>query len=338
MPLKLHPPGKRGFTTYFARGTVAGRRVEESLGTRDRKVAIRKLAERQIELEDTAGKPAQTTFAAAAVAYLNDGGEGRYLPPILKWFGPDTLVDDVSIQDVAAAAQALKPNVSAQTRHRCVVTPIRAILEHYRRGGPRQKHNDNARTRWLTPQEADALVAAAAPQTRRIILTLLGTGCRTSELVKLQVSDIRAASAQVWIADPKNERPRWSAVERSRALPALLEGLPTEGAAFRTQHGQAFKIRPNNSGGQFAVAFNRAREAAGLGEDVTPHALRHTWATWFYAAHKDLPALMANGGWVSVTMAMRYTKLAPADLPAQLEAHGWRFETGSNAGRRLHAV
>lgn len=86
------------------------------------------------------------------------------------------------------------------------------------------------------------------------------------------------------------------------------------------------------------MAFNRAREAAGLGEDVTPHALRHTWATWFYAAHKDLPALMANGGWVSVTMAMRYTKLAPADLPAQLEAHGWRFETGSNAGRRLHAV
>lgn len=338
MPLKLHPPGKRGFTTYFARGTVAGRRVEESLGTRDRKAAVRRLAERQIELEDAAGKAAQTTFAAAAVAYLSDGGEGRYLPPILTWFGPDTLVDDISVQDVAAAAHALKPGVSNQTRHRCVITPIRAVLEHFRRGGPRQKHNDNARTRWLTPQEADALIAAAAPQVRRIILTLLGTGCRTSELVKLQVSDIRAASAQVWIADPKNERPRWAAIERARALPALLEDLPTDGAAFRTQHGQAYKIRPNNSGGQFAVAFNRAREAAGLGENVTPHALRHTWATWFYAAHKDLAALMANGGWVSVTMAMRYTKLAPADLPAQLEAHGWRFETGAQPGRRLHAV
>lgn len=338
MPLKLHPPGKRGFTTYFARGTVAGRRVEESLGTRDRKTAIRKLAQRQIELEDTVGKPARTTFAAAAVAYLNNGGEGRYLPPVLNWFGPDTLVEDVTIQDIAAAAQALKPGVSSQTRHRCIVTPIRAVLEHYKRGGPRQKHNDNARTRWLTPVEAEAILSVAEPSVRRVMLTILGSGLRTGEVVKLQVADINAQTGQAWIADPKNEQPRWAGIERSRGLPALLEGLPEDGAAFRTQYGKAYTIRRNGSGGQFAESFNRARVLAGLGEDVTPHVLRHTWATWFYAVNRNLPALMANGGWVSVSMAIRYTKLAPADLPAQLEKHGWNFDRAEPAAANIRLV
>ena len=338
MPLKLHPPGKRGFKTYFARGTVAGRRVEESLGTSDRKTAVRRLSERQIELEDSVGKIAQTTFAAAAVAYLNDGGEGRYLPEILTHFGAHTLVDNMSVQDMAACAQALKPLVSAQTRHRCVITPIRAVLEHYKRGGPRQRRNDNPRTRWLSPAEAETLIQVAEPHVRRVILTLLGTGCRTGELVKLQVADINAQAGQAWIADPKNEHPRWAGVERSRGLPALLDGLPDDGAAFRNQHGIAYTIRPNNSGGQFAVPFNRARKAAGLGEDVTPHVLRHTWATWFYAANRNLPALMSNGGWVSVSMAIRYTKLAPADLPAQLEKHGWNFERAEGAQPNLRLV
>lgn len=338
MPLKLFPPGTRGFTTYSARGTVAGRRVEESLGTRDRKSAIRRLAERQLELEDTVRLGPQTTFATAALAYLNDGGEGRYLPEILKHFGPNTLVDDVSVQDMAACAQALKPHVSSQTRHRCVITPIRAVLEHYRRGGPRQRHNDNPRTRWLSPVEADALIKAAEPGVRRVILTILGTGMRTGEIVKLQAADINAQAAQLWVADPKNEQPRWAGIERARALPALLEGLPKDGAAFRTQHGEAFKIRPNNSGGQFSVQFNRARKEAGLDKDVTPHVLRHTWATWFYAANRNLPALMSNGGWVSVSMAIRYTKLAPADLPAQLVKHGWDYERAEGALPALRLV
>lgn len=338
MPLKLFPPGTRGFTTYSARGTVAGRRVEESLGTRDRKAAIRKLAERQIELEDTARLGPKVTFAAATLAYLNDGGEGRYLPPILTYFGADTLVDDMSVQDIAAAAQALKPLTSPQTRHRCVITPIRAVLEHHRRGGPRQRHNDNARTRWLTPVEAEALIDAAEPAIKRVILALLGTGCRTSEIVKLQVADINEQAAQIWIADPKNERPRWATVERKRSLPALVDGLGIDGAAFRTQHGEAYKIRPNNSGGQFSVPFNRARLAAGLGDDVTPHVLRHTWATWFYGVNRNLPALMASGGWVSVSMAMRYTKLAPVDLPAQLDKKGWCFDQADSVQPGLRLV
>jgi integrase len=331
MSLRLYPPGTRGIPFWSVRGQVKGRRIERSTGARDRRQAELKLAEWTLELQAEATHGRRPTFAEAAVAYLRDGGEGRYLPPILTYLGAHELVDEVTPQRMAEVAQALKPGVAHQTRRRCIITPMRAVVEHHRRGGRRRPQGDAPRTRWLTPEEAEALILAATPQARRIILTLLGTGLRTSELVGLQAQHVNRATGQLWIADPKNGHPRWVTPEPARALGALLEGLPAEGAALRTARGEAYRLRPNASGGQFVALFNPARAAAGLGPDVTPHTLRHTWATWFYASNLNLPSLMAQGGWLSVSMALRYTKLAPANLPARLAEHGWDFGT-RNAG------
>lgn len=335
MPLELIPPGARkGNRVWYARGTVAGRRVERSLGTRQRSVALTRLRALEAALDEEATHGPRRTFAEAALAYMEDGGEARYLAPILRWFGPMTRIDEITPQTIDEAARALYPRAAPQTRHRQVTTPIRAVLGHHARGGRRAPRPDNARTRWLTPEDAERLIAASADdtRTRRLILTLLGTGLRTSELIALQVSNINAPTAQAWIADPKNGRPRWATIERARALPALLADLPADGAAFLTPKGAPYKLRRNNSGGQFAVAFNRARARAGL-DDVTPHVLRHTWATWYYAATgHNLAALMASGGWARADMAMRYTKLAPADLAERLTAHGWHFASGGISG------
>lgn len=344
MPLELVPPGKRKNAVYYARGTVAGKRVERSLETRVRAIALKRIKDLEIRLDAEATSPPEPTFAQAALAYMQDGGENRYLTPILRWFGPDTKVSEITPQAISDAARALYPAVSPATRHRQAVTPIRAVLGHHMRGGRRKGSQDTPRTRWLTPEEADMLIEAADARARRLILALLGTGCRTGELVKLQVENINVPTAQAWIADPKNGRPRWVPIERSRAFPALLKGLPAQGAAFLTPKGKPYQIRANNSGGQFAGIFNKARDAAGLGEDVTPHVLRHTWATWYYAATgHNLAALMDAGGWVRVEMAMRYTKLAPADLAQRLSKHGWNYVSGGNAGETqglpyIHAV
>ena len=64
---------------------------------------------------------------------------------------------------------------------------------------------------------------------------------------------------------------------------------------------------------------------AKLGRDVTHHVLRHTWATWFYAATRDYGRLLDLGGWRTTSTAERYRKLAPADLGHQLESIGWDF-------------
>ena len=78
-------------------------------------------------------------------------------------------------------------------------------------------------------------------------------------------------------------------------------------------------------GGQIQAAFNKARDAANLGTDVTPHTLRHTWATWFYSQTKDFVRLRTLGGWRSVETVMVYTKLAPRTLPGDLTNFGWDF-------------
>ncbi|WP_264787539.1 tyrosine-type recombinase/integrase [Gluconobacter roseus] len=42
--------------------------------------------------------------------------------------------------------------------------------------------------------------------------------------------------------------------------------------------------------------------------DITPHDLRHTWATWHYCLHKDLLRLKDEGDWSTINIVARYTK------------------------------
>lgn len=351
MPLELIAPGERkGNKHYIARGSLDGHgRIERSLKTSNRKLAQQRLRQLERELEDAAAMGGRISFARAALAYMEDRkaklaergleyhhtSEARYMARLLTHWG-NTPLDELTPPVIAEAARALYPMAQPATRHRQAVTPTRAVIGHHERGGLRKGVQDNARVRWLTPEEAETLIEAACPRARRLILTLLATGMRTSDVVRLQVSNINVPTAQVWIANPKNEDPRWAPIERSRGLPALLDGMAPQGPAFLTPKGQGYKIRKNNSGGQFASIFNKAREAAGLGDDVTPHVLRHTWATWYYAASgHNLVALMQAGGWKKTDMAMRYTKLAPADLADRLLAHGWGYAAGGKLGETV---
>jgi site-specific recombinase XerD len=68
--------------------------------------------------------------------------------------------------------------------------------------------------------------------------------------------------------------------------------------------------------------------------DVTPHTLRHTWATWFYAAHRDVRALMELGGWKSISQVQRYTHANKEHLRDKVEALA---DWGISGGRRAPA-
>ncbi len=345
MPLELKPPGDRAkYANYYIRGTheATGRRVETSTGTCNRALAYRKLIELIEKLDHEAMYGPQTTFAEAAIKYMKAIPRGgRYLKPILLHLGPDALCEEVTPQVIEAMAWALYPNAKPQTQHRQVVTPTNAVLNYERRGGPRKKLVDNQRIRWLTPEEAERLIECAQMVDRdsdkraigygceRLVLTLLGTGCRTRELIKAQVDNINSPTRQLYIGPSKNGDARWIPVEASRAFPALTSNCPDAGGLFRTPRGIEYKIR-EHGGGQFAGIFNKARELAGFdseGENaVTPHVLRHTWATWYYAATgHNLTWLMEHGGWRKPDMALRYTKLAPADLAQRVRDHGWSF-------------
>ena len=203
----------------------------------------------------------------------------------------------------------------------------------------KRRREPQGRLRWITPEEAERLLAAAEPRVRTLIAFLLGSGCRPIEAFDLEVDDLHLATGEAWIWRSKTEAQRMVELPR-RSVIALEELERDVGAVFLTPKGQPYQTR-TGSGGQAQTAFNAARDAAGLGRDVTPYTLRHTWATWFYAATRDFGKLLDLGGWAKADTANIYRKVAPADLADRLLAHRWDFDRRplpSGQRSRLRAV
>lgn len=334
MALKLIKRGK----TYYMRGTVAGVSVYEStrVSIKEAAEAIRIRRAQEILERVSLGRRASISFAEAALTYLESGGEGRFLDPILDYFGEDFRLCDVNNEAVNNCARALKPDAAPATINRQIITPISAVVTlaaeddlcAFRKF--RRRSVDNARLRWLTPDEAEALIESAGePATALKIAFLLGTGCRVSEALSITRTHLHIESREAWIAKTKNGAPRMVNFPDRVARALGAHGIPEAGAIFLTRRGKPYAIRPN-TGGQIKNAFIKARDRAGLGPDVTPHTLRHTWATWYYAQTKDFGGLMDLGGWKQADMANRYRKIAPSNLGKDLFANGWNF-TGEPA-------
>ncbi len=331
MPLKKFRRNGQG--NYYIRGTVQGQHIYESTGTSiaAQADAIRIRREAEILERGAYGKAQTLTFAEAALAYMKAGGEARFLLPILNYFGPDMMLAQIDNAAINAAASKLYPNSANSTINRQLITPVSAVINMAAEEGlatPRKlkrRKGENIRTRWLTPEEAEALISAAAPHILPAIGFMLGGGCRSAEALTIQMRHFYPATGEAWLPDTKNGRPRMiqlpdRALELVRALP-----LPDDGPICRTPRGKAYVMR-SNGGGQISAAFTNACEAAGLDpKEVTPHVLRHTWATWFYAQTKDFGGLLDLGGWQKADMAQRYRKIAPADLASRLRRRGWDF-------------
>ena len=334
MPLKLI---KRG-AVYHAHGTLAGREFRKSTGCRKRADAIAwaERIERETLERHALGLAATLTFHEAALAYLEAGGEGRFMAPILEYFGPDFRLAHLDNAALNQAAQALFPRAAPATINRCLITPVRAVVNLAAEDGLtplrkfRTRREGPARTRWLRPAELDARLDCAGPHLRAILAAMIGTGARVSELLTAQAANFFPDTGQIWLDDTKSDFPRMLRMPgRARDL-LQAAALPETGALLRRPDGAEYTLARGQS--PFKTAFNRARDKAGLGPDVTPHVLRHTWATWFYAATRDFGSLMDIGGWRTPDMAQRYRKLAPDNLADDLAAHGWDF---TRLGRAL---
>jgi integrase len=86
-------------------------------------------------------------------------------------------------------------------------------------------------------------------------------------------------------------------------------------------------IGPTNSG-QIKSGFEATLKRAGLdGLGLTPHCLRHTFASWHYAVWRDPLKLKIEGGWESSQMVERYMHLMPTGQQAEiLRFWGYRVD------------
>jgi integrase len=332
VPLKLYR--KRNSPNWYVRGTVRGITVDESSGVAQRSVAETIRARREWECLQASifGRKAVATYLEAAVAYMEAGGERRFQAPLIKHFGATTLagIDQAAID---RAAKLLYPSAAAGTLNRQAYTPISAVLKFAAKRGmcdfrqierPRQP---KGRIRWLTPAEADRLIGTCSAHLRPLVIFLFYTGCRLSEGLYLDWAQVDLVSREVQFLETKNGQPRGVPLH-PRAC-AALKGLPRrEGNVFRRPDGQSY-VRKAGSGGQIKTGFRGACSRAQI-SDFSPHDCRHTWATWHYAANRDLAALMYLGGWQSEKMVLRYAHVNVGHLSKSIGALPWE-----NSGKRV---
>lgn len=305
------------------RGTVRGIRVEESTGTGDRRIAEEVRAKREAELltQSVYGRRATATFAEAALSYLENGGSPRFMEPIIRHFGTTPLAR-IDQDALDSGARKLFSKASPATRNRQFFTPASAVLHHAARRGwcarPTIERPEAApeRVRWLTIEEADKLIASASKHLRPLLIFLLYTGARVGEALWLDWRNVDLARAHVTFPKTKNGEPRGVPLH-PRVVAALANLHHREGEVFRRPDRAPYD-RPEEEAGtsagtRIANAFKGACRRAGI-TDFHPHDCRHTWATWHYAANRDLGALQRLGGWKSVRMVMRYAHVNVAEL------------------------
>jgi len=334
MPLRI-VKGRHGSPNFYLRGAVRGIRIDESAGTGNRAKAEEIRTRREAELLDQSihGRRATATFASAALSYMQQGGEARYLKPLLAHFGTGRLsaIDQAAIDRCAAL---IKPGAAESTVNRQIHTPISSVLKHAAARGwcefrpierPKQP---KGKTRWLTLGEAGRLISEASEHMAPLLTFMLYTGARVAEAVYLRWEQVDLTRQHVAFLDTKNGTDR--GVPLHPMAIAALANLPHKtGAVFRRPDGRAYALK-GEGGGQIRRAFAGACRRAGI-KDATPHTLRHTWATWHYQEHRDLARLMELGGWKTLAMVSRYAHVNSAQHSASINSLP-TVDVGRNAG------
>lgn len=327
MPLKLVRRPKS--PNWIIRGTIRGIRIEESTGTSERRIAEEIRAKREAELlaQSVYGRRATATFAEAALSYLENGGSKRFLQPVIKHFGTTPLAQ-IDQDAIDRGARKLFPNATAATRNRQFYTPASAVLHHAARRGwcslpvIERPEAPPERVRWLTIEEADRLIEASSEHLRPLLIFLFYTGARAGEALWLDWRDVDLSRAHVAFPKTKNGEARGVPLH-PRVVAELANLKHRKGEVFRRPDGEPYERPKKNddtsAGSRIATAFAGACRRAGV-TDFHPHDCRHTWATWHYAANRDLGALQRLGGWKSVRMVMRYAHVNVAELSHTINA------------------
>lgn len=167
----------------------------------------------------------------------------------------------------------------------------------------------------LTVKEVDALLAAPPPSTplgirdRAIIETLYASGLRVSELCTLAIDNLHQDSGYIrCIGKGNKERVVPIGARAREAIEQYLEEIrpgfapsPDERHLFLTRRGDPFTRQ-----GIWRMIRQYARDA-GIGKRVTPHTLRHAFATHLLANGAPLRLIQEMLGHADITTTQRYT-------------------------------
>jgi integrase/recombinase XerC len=156
----------------------------------------------------------------------------------------------------------------------------------------------------------------AGRRDRAILELLYASGLRVAELSGLDVDDVDLREGGVRVLG-KGRKERVVPIGRHAidALRGYLGGRETgRGPLFRNRRGGRLTVRSLHR-----IVRGRAR-AAGLAGRVTPHTLRHTFATHLLDAGADLRLIQELLGHARLTTTQRYTHVSADRLARVYDA------------------
>lgn len=160
----------------------------------------------------------------------------------------------------------------------------------------------------LSPEEiVRFLEAIGSVKYRAILMTAYAAGLRVTEVTRLNVQDIDSQRMCIRVRQGKGSKDRYVMLS-----PRLLTLLRT---CWKTERPSRWLFpgkKPGRplSAGSVRRACEKARYASGLAKHVTPHTLRHSFATHLLEGGTDLRVIQVLLGHRSSAATARYTHVA----------------------------
>ncbi len=157
-----------------------------------------------------------------------------------------------------------------------------------------------------------------------IVEVLYGCGLRVSELINLKLSNLYAEEEMLQVFG-KGDKERWVPIN-PRALRLLQDYIHTERSHISPQPGEEKYIFLNLRGHHLTrvAVFQFIKEAvekAGLRKNVSPHSLRHSFATELVQNGADIRAVQEMLGHARISTTEIYTHITREYLRETIETY-----------------
>ena len=236
----------------------------------------------------------------------------------------DKDMDDLSIEDVAKWVKTMNKTKSVNTVRNYVIR-LRVVAEYIDLLGvptikaaiipiPKREATVPA---FLTAQEVERMIDCSYNIRNAFVISLLySSGIRLSEMIKLNRNQIidrtftiigKGSKARLCFIDERTEK------------------LMKEYLATRKDNSEALIVSAQNkkrmTPTNVQLLIKNSAIRAGIDKRVTPHTLRHSFATNFLRNNGNMRYLSAMLGHASLQTTMMYTHVVDNDLKAQYEKY-----------------
>jgi integrase len=293
---------KRKDSVYWQiSGTINGNIIRQSSGTESKKEAEQVLKQLEnLYYDKLAGKKKHwPTLREASEDYIDSKSlHIHHINQIFKVtdkFG-HVLVNEIRPDFSHHIKSCLTPGIKNSSINRVIVV-IQALVNVQMKKMNSQPiklekyKTEETKITWHNNTEFDLLLSNAG-KLRPLVCFLYYTGCRISEAINLQWSDIDYEEKLISVYMSKTKKYKYIYIH-----PKLKKelGKPGQGKVFH--YTTRFGIRS---------AWKTMEARSGI--KTHPHKFRHTFATRVLK-NSDISTLMSLGGWSSEKMALRYAKV-----------------------------